>query len=262
MMKIFTLSLVFLSTLMATPILAQVVVVPESTHNSQDSTDIRKRARLHAELASLYFQNGNLSVALEETGVAIEADPSYASAYSVRALVYSALREFDAAEADFRKSLSLAPSDPDVNNNYGWYLCQRDRARDSIPYFLVAIKNPLYSTPDVAYANAGACALKAGDRESARSYLSQALRMGQSGAPLAQLQLAKLAYLENHLEEARNRLMDVMQMLQPSAEALWLGARIERKMGHKEDEASMVSQLRRLYPTSQEYQEFLKGNYD
>jgi type IV pilus assembly protein PilF len=240
------------------------VVVPESSYNTSSAvaTDARTRARLHTELGSAYFQDGNVAVALEEVAIAIKIDPSYASAYSVRALIYATLREFSSADADFKKALGLAPGDPDVNNNYGWYLCQQDRARESITYFLNAIKNPLYSTPDMAYANAGTCALKAGDLEGARNYLFQALRMNGDGAPMAQLQLAKLNYLEGNLAEARNRLLDVLQQTQPSPEALWLGVRIERKLGNRTEEGSLAAQLRRLYPASSEYQEFLKGNYE
>lgn len=246
----------------ALPLQAQVVI-PESTHTTQVATDSRTRARLHTELAAMYFQDGNMAVALEETGIAIEADANYASAYSVRALVHAELREFAAADADFKKAISLAPGDPDINNNYGWFLCQQNRAAESIAYFLSAIKNPLYSTPERAYSNAGACAIKAGDLEAAREYLLQALRRAQDGAPLAQLQLAKLAYLQGSLVEARNRFMEVMRVTaQPTPEALWLGLRIERKLGNKAEEESMAAQLRRLYPASPEFQEFLKGNYE
>lgn len=244
------------------PVAAQVVV-PESTHTNQVATDARTRARLHTELGAMYLQDGNMAVALEETGVAIEADPGYASAYSVRALVYTALREFTSAEADFKKALGLAPGDPDVNNNYGWYLCQRDRAKESVTYFLAAVKNPLYSTPERAYVNAGTCALKAGDLEGAREYLTHALRLAKDGGPQAQLQLAKLAYTQGNMTEARNRLLELMRLGgQPPAEALWLGVRIERKLGNKAEESSMTAQLRRLYVASPEYQELLKGNYE
>lgn len=253
---------VLVAGLAATPALAQVVV-PESHHSAPTGSDARNRARLHTELASMYYQDGNMAVALEECGIAVEADSSYASAYNVRALVNAALREFTSADADFKKAVSLAPNDPDVNNNYGWYLCQRGKERESISYFLNAIKNPLYSTPDRAYTNAGTCALKAGDLEGARDYLGQALRLAQDGAPLAQLQLAKLTYMQGNLEEARNMLQTVMKVMpQPNAEAFWLGARIERKLGNKGEEGSMVAQLRRIYPGSPEYQEFLKGNYE
>ena len=47
----------------------------------------------------------------------------------------------------------------------------------------------------------------------------------------------------------------------PPAEALWLAIRIERRLGNQQAEAAFTSQLRSRYPTSPEYQEFLKGNF-
>ena len=48
----------------------------------------------------------------------------------------------------------------------------------------------------------------------------------------------------------------------PSADALWLGLRLERRQGNRAAEAGYASQLRGRYPTSPEYQEFLKGNFE
>ena len=248
--------------LAAVPAVAQVDI-PDFQQSGSYGGDIRNRAKLHTELAALYFQDGKLAVALEETQIAIRIDSSYAPAYNMRALVYAALREFALAESDFQQAFRLAPSDPDVNNNYGWYLCQRGREKDAITHFLNAIKNPLYSTPDRAYTNAGACALRAGDLDAAADYLQRAVSMSRDGAPLAKLQQAKLAYMRGNVEAARQLLMETLRVMQrPTAEALWLGVRVERKLGNKAEEGSLVAQLRRLYPASAEYQEFLKGNYE
>lgn len=125
------------------------------------------------------------------------------------------------------------------------------------------MRNPLYSTPERAYTNAGACAIKAGDYDAARDYLNQALRLASDGGLLAQMQLANLAYVQGNLVEARNRFLEVMRGIgEPPAELLWLGIRIERKMGNKAEEESLTAQLRRLYPTSPEFQELLMGKYE
>lgn len=228
-----------------------------------NTTDPRNRAKVHTELGALYFEAGNLGVALDELKIALISDSGYYPAYSVRGLVYSALKEYDKAEADFQQALGIAPNDPEVNNNYGWYLCNTGKERQSIRYFLNAIKNPLYETPDRAYSNAGACALKAGDLDGAQSYLLKAVEMSRDGAPQARLQLATLFYRRGIFEESRIYLNDALRMMEPpTAEALWLGIRIERKMGNRAAESGYASQLRSRYPTSVEYQEFLKGNFE
>ena len=225
--------------------------------------DPRARAKIHTELGSLYFQEGNLAVALEELKIAITADSTYAPAYNVRGLVNAYLREFGAADEDFRKALNLAPNDPEVNNNYGWYLCEHGKPRQAISYFLNAIKNPLYTTPDRAYTNAGACALKADDLDGAENYLQTAIRLGGESNLVARIQLAQLFYRKGRLDDAKRALGETLKVMEPpSPDALWLALRVERKLGNREAESGFAAQLRSRYPGSPEYQEFLKGNFE
>ena len=230
---------------------------------SQGSGDPRNRARIHTELGALYFQGGSMAVALDELAIALAADSSYFQAYSIRGLVHAALREYNKAEADFQRALNLAPNDPEVNNNYGWYLCDTGKERQSIAYFLNALKSPLYETPERAYANAGTCAMKAGDLEGAQGYLLQALQMSRDGGMTPRLQMAKLLFKRGTYEEAHIYLGDALKLMAPpTAEALWLGIRVERKLGNRSLEGGYAAQLRGRYPSSPEYQEFLKGNFE
>ncbi|MCJ7838846.1 MAG: type IV pilus biogenesis/stability protein PilW [Burkholderiales bacterium] len=138
--------------------------------------DPRNRARIHTELASAYFERGNMGVALEELRIAISADPTYAPAYSVLGLVHMDLRENDVAQQNFAKALDLSPNDPDINNNYGWFLCRTGREEKSIAYFLAALKNPLYNTPARSYVNAGLCSINLNDGRDAINFFERALR--------------------------------------------------------------------------------------
>ena len=238
-------------------------IAPEVDAPQARPVDPKYRAKIHTELAAAYFQAGSMAVALEEIRIALESDPEYVQAFSVRGLIHAALKENAKAEADFQKALKIAPRNPDVNNNYGWFLCEIGQPRQSIQYFLNALKDPLYETPDVAYANAGSCALKAGDLDGAQEYLLQSLRLARTPAPGTRYQLASLFYMRGNLDEAKVYLNDALKgMDPPSPEALWLGVRLERKLGNKAGEGSYASQLRSRYPTSKEYQLFLKGNFE
>lgn len=234
-----------------------------SNRESVEPADPLARAKVHTELAASYFEIGNMAVALDELRIALDAESDYAPAYSVRGLVHASLREFDKAEEQFRKALNLTPNDPEVNNNYGWFLCHTGKERQSIAYFLNALKSPLYKTPDRAYANAGRCALKAGDFEGAEQYLSQAIKMSQDGALMARFQMAELNYRRGNLQLARHTIGPVLQSMGvPSADVVWLALRIERKMGNRVEEGSLAAQLRNRYPDSPEYQAFLKGDFE
>lgn len=240
---------------------AQSLDAPSQDRN-QGSRDPKNRASIHTELGAAYFQRGNMSAALDELRIALNADSDYVQAYSIRGLVYGQLKEYARAEEDFQHALSLAPTDPEVNNNYGWYLCQYREPAKSIAYFLQALKNPLYSTPERAYANAGTCALKSGDLDGAQRYLLSAVSMSKDGAPFVRLQLAKLFYQRGNSEEARIYLNDALKQIEsPPPDALWLGVRLEHKLGNRSDESAYAAQLRSRYPASEEYQEFLKGNF-
>lgn len=73
--------------------------------------DNRTRAKLHTELGSLYLQNQNFSVALEELTMAIVVDPDY-TPHGARELVLYNIREMALADRDFQQALNLDPNDP------------------------------------------------------------------------------------------------------------------------------------------------------
>ena len=52
------------------------------------------------------------------------------------------------------------------------------------------------------------------------------------------------------------------RVVEPTAEGLWLAVRIERKLGDKTAENSYANQLRRRFPSSREYQQMQRGDYD
>jgi type IV pilus assembly protein PilF len=226
-----------------------------------DSGDPRNRARVHTELASLYFERGSMGVALEELRVALEAEPNYAPAYNLLGLVHMDLRENNVAQQHFERALRIAPNDPDVNNNYGWFLCQSGREDESIRYFLAALKNPLYAAPARSYVNAGVCAMRKNNDRDAFEYFERALKIAPDNRQ-ALLSLGDLQYKRGAFETARDLIGRFNKAGDPTAESLWLATRIERKLGDKAAETAFGTQLRRRFTTSKEYQDLLKGKYE
>ncbi|MBI4292698.1 MAG: type IV pilus biogenesis/stability protein PilW [Betaproteobacteria bacterium] len=221
----------------------------------------RERARIHTELAVAYFERGNMGVALEELRVALAADSSYAPAYNVLGLVHMDLKEMDLAQNNFDRALRIAPNDPDLNHNYGWFLCQTGREEQSLRYFLAAVKNPLYPTPQKSYAVAGSCALRKNMDSDAVDYFQRALRL-DAAYPPALVNLANLRYRRGELMEARELIGRFNKLLDATAESLWLALRIERKLGDKAAENHYATQLRRGFAGSREYQNLVKGMYE
>jgi type IV pilus assembly protein PilF len=233
----------------------------ESPALMQPPGDARGRAKAHTDLAAAYYGIGNMGIALEEARVAIAADPTYAPAYNVQALVNMDLKDNNAAEASFQRGLKIAPADADLNHNYGWFLCQTGREQQAMAHFTTALRNPLYTTPSRTYAAAGRCLLQRKNVTEAADYFERALRLDQNNVNVL-LPYAKIQYDRGRLTEARDLLARYNRLAPPSAEALWLAVRVERKIGDKIAENSYAAQLRLRFPRSAEYQALQRGEFE
>jgi type IV pilus assembly protein PilF len=219
----------------------------------------KERAALHADLAAGYYERGRMDVALEELNEAATLDPSNPRIYNYYGLVYTMLGENAKAESNFQRALALAPEDSDIRHNWGWYLCSNERPRESIPEFELALRNPLYRTPEIALTNAGRCSAAFGDIANAESYYRRALARSPNNAPAA-YGLALIAFRAGQLEEARGWMKRLAQLPAPAPEALYLGMCIERKAGDRATETAYIAQLRNRYPDSAEAKAVTTGS--
>ena len=249
-------------------LLVLVAACAQNQHPTHDTGTIigevgepRNRAKLHTELASLYYSAANYGVALEELRAAQSADSSYAPAHGMFGLVYMQLKENSRADESFERALRLSPNDADINHNYGWFLCQTGREPASIKYFLHAIRNPLYPTPWRSYSAAGVCSLKTPQAKDAEAFFERALRL-EPDEPAALLNLGQIRYRQGNMGDARKLVTRHNKLVNPSSESLWLALRIERKLGDRLQEQAFANQLRRRYPESPEYQALQRGAYD
>jgi len=202
-----------------------------------------------------------LPVSLDEIKQALAADPNFAEAYSMRALIYMEMGENRLADDNFQQALRLAPNTADFNNNYGWFLCQTGRERQSFEYFEAALKNRAYQSPAKAFNNAGICSMKIKDKTAAERYFSQAFQY-DPGNPSTNTNLARLYFDQGDYERARFYIGRVMKSDVMTADILWLGIKIERKLGDRGAEASLATQLRRRHAGSAEYAAYQRGAFD
>jgi type IV pilus assembly protein PilF len=223
--------------------------------------DPRNRAKLHTELASLYYSAGNYGVALDELRMAQTADSNYAPTHGMFGLLYMELKENSRAEESFGRALRLSPNDSDINHNYGWFLCQTGREPESIKYFLQAIRNPLYPAPWRSYSAAGVCTLKTKQAKDAEAFFERALKL-EPDEPASLLNLGQIRYRQGNVGEARKLVARHNKLVTPSAESLWLAVRIERRLGERLQEQAFANQLRRRYPDSAENRALQRGQYE
>jgi type IV pilus assembly protein PilF len=218
----------------------------------------KERAQLHVDLGAGYYERGQMDVALDELNEAVKLDPNNAKAYNIFGLIYSLLGENAKAEQNFQKALQLAPQDSDIHHNWGWYLCTHGRAREAIPEFEQAIRDPLYKTPEIALVNAGRCSVSIGDIANAEVYFKRALAASPNN-PNAAYGLALIAYKASRFDQARGWMRPAVQQANPTPEALYLGVCVERKLGDRQAELSYVAQLRNRYPNADETKAIVTG---
>jgi type IV pilus assembly protein PilF len=222
---------------------------------------VNARARVHTELAAQYYARQQYSVALQEIRDAMKADNAYAPAYMMLGLVHEALLEDKEAEDGYRRAIQLAPGYSEAHNNYGLFLCRKKQYSEAMQEFEQAWKNPLYSTPEKALANAGQCALRKGDVELAANYSRRALARAPNQVQ-ALLTLAEIQYRQDDYPVAKLTIGKVSNPRLLDAYGLWLALRIEHKMGNREAEAEYGKLLRSRFPESPETGWLLSGQYD
>lgn len=222
--------------------------------------DARRAAKAHTDLGMVYLREGQLNVALDEARAATSADSSFALAYNLLGLTQMYLEQRAAAEEAFGRALALAPNDPEINNNYGWFLCQTGREKQSLPYFSASGGNTLYPIPTKPFTNGAICAITSGDDKTGEEFLFKALRADQQNTD-AYFLLAELYFRTGRLIDARMRIADLHRMMPPTAQSVWLAVRVERKLGDREAELRFASQLRREFRESREYQLLKQGMY-
>jgi type IV pilus assembly protein PilF len=196
-----------------------------------DLPEAHRRAGLRLDLASVYLQQGQAPVALDEVKQALRLAPDLPAAWNLRGLVYVQLGDPVRAGASFERALALAPGDADTAHNHGWLLCR-----------------PPHDGPRNAQAQA---------------LLRQAL--AQSGYPQAArswLVLAQCQQQAGQLEQATASLAELARRPARDAQTLWQGARLARKLDNERLAVQLGGQLRERFGRSPELAAFEKGAWD
>jgi type IV pilus assembly protein PilF len=226
-----------------------------------DEPESRKRARTRLELASGYFSEGKTTVALDELKLALQIDPNYGEAFNLRGLIYMRLGDMRQAEDSFRRALQLNPKDADTLHNYGWMMCQQRRYDESIAMFAQANAVALYNGQSKTYMTRGLCELAAGRPELAERSFARSYEL-DAGNPISGYNLSNLLFKRGDLERAQFYTRRLNNSDLANAETLWLGIKIERKLGNQPAVAQLTTQLSRRFPQSRELASLNRGAFD
>lgn len=234
---------------------------PTEWHTAADDTDARRRARTRLALASGYYENGQYAVALDELKKTLQTDPSFPDAYNLGGLIYMALGDRALAESHFERAIALNPQDANAMHNLGWLLCESGRYAQAQAQFQRAIAVPAYPDRARTLMAQGICEARAGDAAQAEATLMRSYEL-DAGNPITGYNLALLLYKRGDLERARFYIRRLNNSELANAESLWLGIRVERRLGDRRAMEQLASQLRRRFPQSQELLAYERGQFD
>ncbi len=229
---------------------------------ASDETPMRKRARIRLELASAYYGRGQLSTALDEVKKALTLDSNYSEAFEMRGLIYDALGEPRFAEESFRRSLQISPRNGSAAHNLAWFFCRQNDYVRAEEFFARAVASPASISLSKTLLARGVCQMQAGDLANAAKFLMSSQEIDPSN-PAVSFNLALVLFRQGEYERARfyaRRVNNISE--RANAESLWLGIRIENKLGNVTGRDELAAQLRNRFGSSREVTALELGNFN
>ena len=198
-------------------------------------------------LADQRLRSGHYAEAEADAKAALKLDPKSADAHTLLAVVAEQRGQKAQAGGHYAQATELAPARGSVLNNYGAWLCGNGRAAESLAWFDRALADPGYATPASARANAGSCAVDAGQPGRAERDLRQALAQDPTNAT-ALAAMARSAFGGGRYLEARAFSERRLAAAPPDAESLRLASQIEQKLGDNQASARYLQQITAQFP--------------
>ena len=219
------------------------------------NVDKDKALETRIQLILSYIRQGNRDMARSslQKAKAINADDPRIN--NATALLYQLEGEPKLAEEEFKKAVRKDSNFAAAYNNYGVFLLSKQRYDDALEQFQKAANNLDYDRRDMALTNLAMTAQHLGMVDKAKADFEQAIRLNPRSVS-ALVALAEVEFEQRNYANAKAYLDRAARFNQPTPKALWLGIRLERVFGNKDQEASLALALKNLYPYSSEYLEY------
>ncbi|WP_076417057.1 type IV pilus biogenesis/stability protein PilW [Colwellia sp. UCD-KL20] len=228
----------------------------ENPVTERNSTD-NEIAMTRISLGMGYLNMGNTTQAKLNLEKAKRFAPNLTQVYTAFAHYYDVVDEPEQAITAFEKALSLNVDDADTLNNYGVFLCKREKYDESEKYMLKAIAVPSYLLVSQSYENLALCQLEAKNFEKAEMYLAKSISHSPSSAS-ALLQMLRLQYAMGKYDEAiayLRRYEKSTRRFTPNA--LALAYKVYEKMNNRGIAKNYASLLVKMFPNSYEAKQYI-----
>lgn len=224
-------------------------------------TDPVEGARSRVAIAAEYLQKGELDLAQRHLLRALEINPKSAEAHNIMGALMERDGDPKQAEDHYRKAIALKDDYPQAHFNYGVLLYKQGRYAEAEKQFQPPSEDIAYERRAFALENLGLCLQAMNDKARAQAAFEKALRVDSFMATSA-LELAVLAFERQDQPVAvvyygRYRKALGRDSVQ-SARGLWLGIRLARQGADAAALAGYAQSLKKYYPDSPEYREYLR----
>ena len=216
-----------------------------------DSDKAKEASRYNAQLGVAYLQQGRFELSLNKLNKSLQQNPDNADAHHYVAELYHQLGKVSLANHHFEKALDLAPENSSLKNNFGVFLCEQKKFKESKKLFLEVSNDPLYANKASLHENIGLCAKEKGDLKTAGKYFRKTLREVPN-SPKSLLALAEMSFDRQDYIKSKDYFYKYLKVSRHSAASLWLGILLEKRSGNKDRVESYRILLKGKFPDSKE----------
>ncbi len=213
----------------------------------------KEGAKINVQLAAGYIRRGDIEIAKMKLEKAMLLNSEYVPAYTTMAVLMTMINKPGEAEKYYHQALDLDPNNPELQNNYGTFLCKNKKYDEAFKQFDKVLDNSFYATPEVAHENYGYCMLQSAkpDYVQAERHLRVALKSNPNLAS-ALLAMAELGIETKKYLMARAYTQRYHALTRPSAHSLWVQIQAEHALNDRKYFLQLSQKLMNTYPRSEE----------
>jgi type IV pilus assembly protein PilF len=220
--------------------------------------DLARAHRAYVQMAMTYIQNRDMTQADRVLRKAADINEDDAALDNARGLFYLLEEDFEAAERHFERAIDEDPEFSSAYNNYAALLIRQGRYAEAVERLQVVTRHYRYDKRFQSFQMLGDGYVELERFNEAEKAYAKALQMNPRLAE-AYLGLAKVGLETGQYPTGAKHLSSFEALSRPSAEALWVGIRLQRQLGDQNKLASYELALRKLFPASPQYREYQKS---
>jgi type IV pilus assembly protein PilF len=225
----------------------------------KNKVDYKLASNLNVELGLGYLQQGQISRAKQKLMHALELQPENPSVHNALGYFWETVGDNSEAEKSYQQAIKLSNTG-EFLNDFGTFLCKQKRYAAADEMFMQAIDDNKYQGTAEAYENAGICAWQSGQEEKAIQYLETAIvrdpHRYDALLSLAEINLKNKKYLI-----AKDYLKRFNATTNSTAYSILLEIKLSQQQDDFRTAKDKVLLLKKLFPDSNEYHEYLRSKH-